>query len=564
PSNIMVRLEGEPVLMDFGLAKPMQSIDQNLTATGAVMGTPGYMSPEQVLDASHTGPGTDIYSLGVILYELVTGRRPFEGPVAAVYAQILHSAPAPPSSVRPGLDVQLNAICLKALAKKPEERFPTAQALADVLVRYLNEQTIPALPWPQQPVVAVRPVQDDTRLTCPSCGKQLRVPASLQGKRLKCPRCSARLGTPSDAPRPAVTSTGATAAVVPTPSPAPGDTLEETRRQPPVARVAPVRPARRGSPVFLIVVLTLLATALVWGLIVFLNRDTSTDDPPKKEGTTNSLGMRLIRIEPGKFRMGSPDDEESRDSDEGPQHEVEITRPFYLGATEVTVGQFRQFLDSTGEQTEAERDGKGGYGLDADKNTFLDGPAYNWKNPGYRQTDDHPVVNVTWNDAIKFCEWLSKKEGKKYELPTEAEWEYACRAGTTTRYWTGNDAESLVGAANVADASARRRFPEVDWRTIAGDDGYAVAAPVGRFKPNPWGLYDMHGNVWEWCADAPRLYENRPVKDPRGPVGAAERVLRGGSWFGHSFHGRCADRHRAAADTRNINYGFRVLLRPDP
>src|SRR6266542_3035239 len=202
PSNVMVRLEGEPVLMDFGLAKQLQSADQNLTATGAVMGTPGYMSPEQVLDASHSGPGTDIYSLGVILYELVAGRRPFEGPVAAVYAQILHSAPAPPSLVRPGLDVQLNAICLKALAKKPEERFPTAQALADALVRYLSEQTIPAVAWAQQQVVAVRPVQDDTRLTCPSCGKQLRVPASLQGKRLKCPRCQTRLGAHSgDGPR---------------------------------------------------------------------------------------------------------------------------------------------------------------------------------------------------------------------------------------------------------------------------------------------------------------------------------------------------------------------------
>jgi len=170
------------------------------------------------------------------------------------------------------------------------------------------------------------------------------------------------------------------------------------------------------------------------------------------------------------------------------------------------------------------------------------------------------VVNVTWNDAVKFCEWLSRKEGKTYELPTEAEFEYACRAGTTTRFWTGEGAESLMGSANAADASAKKRF--TDWETTEGDDGYVFTAPVGRFRPNPWGLYDMAGNVWEWCADGQREYGPEPVKDPRGPA-EGNRLLRGGSFFGNPKYCRSADRYQAAPETRNVNFGFRVALRPD-
>ena len=110
------------------------------------------------------------------------------------------------------------------------------------------------------------------------------------------------------------------------------------------------------------------------------------------------------------------------------------------------------------------------------------------------------MVNVSWNDAVAFCKWLSKKEGKTYRLPTEAEWEYACRAGTTTRYYSGDDPETLAKVGNVADAAFKAKFP--DWEyTIKANDGYVFTAPVGKFKPNAFGLYDMHGNAWQWCAD---------------------------------------------------------------
>ncbi len=110
------------------------------------------------------------------------------------------------------------------------------------------------------------------------------------------------------------------------------------------------------------------------------------------------------------------------------------------------------------------------------------------------------MVNVSWNDAVAFCKWLSKKEGNTYRLPTEAEWEYACRAGTTTRYYSGDDPETLAKVGNVADATAKAKFP--DWKyTIKASDGYVFTSPVGSFQPNAFGLYDMHGNAWQWCAD---------------------------------------------------------------
>src|SRR5262249_15155949 len=154
------------------------------------------------------------------------------------------------------------------------------------------------------------------------------------------------------------------------------------------------------------------------------------------------------------------------------------TRPFYLGKYEGTRGEFAAFVKATQYQTDAERDGKGGWGHDSEGKP-KQAPGFTWRNPGFEQTDQHPVVNVSWNDAMAFCAWLSEKEGVAYRLPTEAEWEYACRAGTTTRYYSGDDPETLVSVANVADASARRKFP--NWDTIKSDDSYGCTAPVGQF-----------------------------------------------------------------------------------
>lgn len=158
-------------------------------------------------------------------------------------------------------------------------------------------------------------------------------------------------------------------------------------------------------------------------------------------------------------------------------------------------------------------------------------PQYSWRNPGFKQTDDDPVVNVTWHDAVAMANWLSKKEGKKYRLPTEAEWEYSCRAGTRTRYHSGDHPATLLKVANVFDAASKQNWLQWERYALAGNDGFEFTAPVGSFAPNAFGLYDMHGNVWEWCADwhAETYYAESPVDDPQGPAAGRARVRRGGS-----------------------------------
>ncbi|MGZ3387065.1 MAG: SUMF1/EgtB/PvdO family nonheme iron enzyme [Isosphaeraceae bacterium] len=276
---------------------------------------------------------------------------------------------------------------------------------------------------------------------------------------------------------------------------------------------------------------------------------------------TNSLGMKFTLIKAGGFLMGSPDTDKDAEDAEKPQHRVRITRPFYLGVHEVTRGQFRRFVDDTGYQTEAEKDGKGGWGWNEDAKKFEQNPRYTWLNPGFEQTDLHPVVNVSWNDAVAFAGWLGKKEGKTYRLPTEAEWEYACRAGTTTRFFCGDDAEGLAEVGNVADGTAKAKHPDWTW-AIAAQDGFVYTSPVGHYPPNAWGLYDMHGNVWEWCWDwyGKDFYKASRVDDPAGPLEAAGRVVRGGGWVNDPRLCRSAYRPRNSPDYRDSNGGFRLTL----
>ena len=295
--------------------------------------------------------------------------------------------------------------------------------------------------------------------------------------------------------------------------------------------------------------------------------------------------MKLVLIPSGEFVMGSresaaavtkafmPYNPKPKHLEafacEQPLHRVRITRPFYLGAYHVTRGQFREFIRDTDYETDAEKPGKaGGEGADPVSGSFSRKVEYTWRNVGFEQTDEHPVVNVSWNDATAFCKWLSRKEGKTYRLPSEAEWEYACRGGTTTRYWCGDDPEKLVEVANVADAAFAEKFPKVqfpDWNhTVATRDGYAFTAPVGKFKPNPFGLYDLHGNAWEWCADWFRsdYYAVSPRDDPTGPPSGASRVARGGCWRDGPWDARSASRHKQQAEFQMLCMGFRIARNP--
>ena len=218
-------------------------------------------------------------------------------------------------------------------------------------------------------------------------------------------------------------------------------------------------------------------------------------------------------------------------------------------------------------KTEAERDGKGGYGWTGTKfeqrKSFV---PWSW---GFSdQTEDHPVVNVTWNDAEAFCKWLSDQEGVTYRLPTEAEWEYACRAGTTTMYYHGDDPEGLRFVGNSADQCNKRilgALPQLhNFPYASFDDGYAFTSPVGQFRPNDFGLYDMHGNAWEWCSDwyDSDYYAGSPTDDPTGAVTGSDRVGRGGGF--NEYAGRCRSVSRAGSDpSYRVNVlGFRVVRSP--
>jgi formylglycine-generating enzyme required for sulfatase activity len=298
----------------------------------------------------------------------------------------------------------------------------------------------------------------------------------------------------------------------------------------------------------------------------------------------NSLGMAFVKLAAGEFLMGSDEAPESlaraypqlpttrfaQLQDEGPVHRVRITRSFWMGQHEVTVGQFRRFIEASGYVPESVADRTGGYGWRADYDPALTkrgdafegrDPRYSWRNPGFTQGDDHPVVNVTWNDAQALAAWLSKTENRRYRLPTEAEWEYACRAGTRSRYSSGDDSGSLLGAANVFDANSAKNWPRWQPMAVNGDDGYAFTAPVGSFAPNPWGVYDMHGNAWEWVADwhGDKYYAQSPINDPQGPAEGEVRVRRGGSWHTWPFYARAAYRNWNAPDTRYTLVGIRLV-----
>jgi formylglycine-generating enzyme len=284
--------------------------------------------------------------------------------------------------------------------------------------------------------------------------------------------------------------------------------------------------------------------------------------------------LKLTLIPSGEFAMGSSESASETAAffnktygtdltaflfkEEHPQHRVRITKPFYLGTYHVTKGQFRQFVKDTGYKTDAEKgENPGAIGRNPNMTHPDFSAKYSWRDTGFDQTDEHPVVNVSWNDAMAFCQWLTKKASKTYRLPTEAEWEYACRAGTTTRYHSGDDPESLAKVGNIADAKGNIRGLK---DAIKASDGYVFTSPVGSFKPNAFGLYDMHGNAWQWCADKfdQQFYATSPVDDPRGADLGHLRVLRGGSWLGGAHGARSAQRFRAGPSKRNFDTGFRV------
>lgn len=303
----------------------------------------------------------------------------------------------------------------------------------------------------------------------------------------------------------------------------------------------------------------------------------------------DTLGISFVQVPMGEFSMGSNESVESLAvaypglersrfeglSDEAPVHRVRITKPFEMSRYEITVSQFRAFLERSGHVPESIADGTGGYGYNASHDPETSGrgdafegrlPRYSWQNAGFAQGDDHPVVNVTWNDAVALAGWLSHQEGRTYRLPTEAEWEYACRAGGKDRYQHGNDPAGLIRVGNTFDEDSAVNWPALRDRAVPGRDGHAFTAPVGSYAPNAFGLFDLHGNVWEWVSDwyGEHYYAQSPENDPVGPMDGAVKVRRGGSWHSWPLYTRCSFRNWNSTQTRYTLVGIRLVRESPP
>jgi formylglycine-generating enzyme required for sulfatase activity/tRNA A-37 threonylcarbamoyl transferase component Bud32 len=477
PHNLLLAKGGVVKVLDMGLARlghgPDGDAASSMTESGCIMGTPDYMAPEQARNSHAADIRSDLYSLGCTLYYLLSGRVPFpHGTVTEKMLQHNMDEPTPLEQLRPDVPAGVAAVVRRLMAKRPQDRYQTPAELAAAL------SAAPAAPTPAAvavPVTAV-PAGDTLDRAFDFMPTDDAVPAKAEP-----------VARPAGGRRLLVVSLGCLGvaglallglAFVLLPGPR-GDTAG-------AARLLPTAPAEQEKEI------------------------------------TNSLGMKLVLIPPGKFLMGSPASEAARRENEGPQHEVLISKPFYMGAYEVTQGQFQKMMGRN-------------------PSNCAEGP-------------NNPVESMTWVDAVTFCEKLSALDAEErarrvYRLPTEAEWEYACRAGTRTAYSFGDDHEKLTEYGWFAENDKGRTHP------------------VGLLRPNPWGLYDMHGNVWELCGDfyVEDYYVRSPATDPHGPPPGPYRAIRGGARGNPWSEERSANRWpNFVADQGHPNVGFRVVCTIGP
>jgi formylglycine-generating enzyme required for sulfatase activity len=268
---------------------------------------------------------------------------------------------------------------------------------------------------------------------------------------------------------------------------------------------------------------------------------------------------RMVVIPAGSFVMGSPETEPDRDKDESPQRTVSFAKSFAISQFEVTRDQYEAFVRATGHASSPV------CSIWADTQWQVH-QGKTWRDPGFAQTGAHPVVCVNWDDAKAYVAWLAASTGQTYRLPSEAEWEYAARAGSQTPYFFGANPNDLCKSDNGRDLTSQRVHTGMKWPPVECDDGFAETAPVGSLAPNPYGVYDVHGNVWEWMSDC--YADNYAAAPPDGAVvekpACTERVYRGGGWSVEKRGRRAANRGRYAPTAAYGQLGIRVVkeIRP--
>ena len=494
PANLMLNRRGRCKLVDFGLVKldaadnPFQSDDH------LVVGTPHYIAPEVVRRQGATA-ASDVYGLGVTLYTLLRGGPPFRAREISDVLRLHVEAEVPDvRGVVPNCSENMAALIQRSMAKDPALR-PTAAVFAASL----------------QTEVSVALAADPTL----SSSSVVPVPDSMTG--------SAVPGStpPGGQMLAAASATGLAGA----------HALAGASAPPPVAAGAAAQRGRRRWLWAVAVAAVAAGAAAGWWA---WSRDREpggatpsaaiTNTPPSS--MANTIGMRLVLLPAGRFIMGSPPTEKGRNSDER-LVEVAVSGGVFMSVTEVTQAQWAAVMG---------RDYVPPEGVHPDEAS------------GLRFLGDSLPAYASWAEAAEFCRRLSELEDTCYRLPTEAEWEYACRAGTSTAFHVGetlDPSQANIDAERAAPDQARpSRRP----------------MPVASFPPNAWGLYDMHGNVMEWCADYKGEYRLGPLTDPTGPKKGTVRVLRGGSWDSYARIARSANRWANYPVLRTDYIGFRVVL----
>lgn len=526
PHNLMLDRHGVVKVMDLGLARAVGTAESEtaalgLTGTGTVVGTPDYLAPEQAQDAKRVDIRADIYSLGCTLYHLLAGRVPFTGTSVAekLVKHQLHQ-PDPIEKVRAEVPAALASVVQKMMAKEPAQRYQTPAEVAGALLPFATPGAYSAaIPLARALIDPASASTDRTPVTDPATretvdGRQPlseTLPVNWRAQALPLrPRWLIAVGTAVLAGM-LLLALGLWALFGKAPAPPPG--LAATR--PPTTAVSAKLPP---------------ATQAV---------SPKVSPPANPTVRTNSIGMKLVQIPRGVFTMGSPRhgiDEAYRFANEE-LHEVEISQPFWLGVFEVTQAEYTRVMGSNPSSFAA-----GGESSQSvvDQDTRL-----------------YPVENVTWHEAVEFCRKLSNQPeelaaSRVYRLPTEAEWEYACRAGAKsyTMYHFGNTITH-----ELANFRCNEPFPP----EASSKNPVGRPRTVGSYAPNAFGLYDMHGNVWEWCSDWFGTYDPAQRLDPAGPPTGVKRIIRGGSWNNTFVGNRAATRASYEPAAKTSIYGFRVV-----